>query len=254
VNINDSNKDGLFPLLLAIRKRNADIVNIIIEYANQNNLVIDIKNRDNEGNFPLLEAIYDSSITIAKILFEYARVHNIVLEINNKNNSSINPLYKAVKYNKTDIVKMLIDYAEEHNIELNINDNSPIMTSFDNKCTEISKLIIDYSNQHHIELLNLNDTCYKYSVGITQIIKDNQEAFILILDYSTHHEFSIKIEENSFDKNYEYLVIEHDDIEKTVDQYKLNSKTTVALKKYFRLKKQNFNKINEDGTFTFFHI
>lgn len=48
------------------------------------NIVIDINEKDGDGNFPLIKAIDKNNIEIVKLLMDYADHNNIELNINEK--------------------------------------------------------------------------------------------------------------------------------------------------------------------------
>ena len=103
---------------------------------------LSLSNVQEKYNYPLLSAIKKNNITIVKLLMEYAKENNIVLNINDKNNNEEFPFLSAIKFdNKNDDTKMvdsLMEYAKENNIVLNINDKNnndefPLLLAIDNK-------------------------------------------------------------------------------------------------------------------------
>jgi len=60
------------------------------------------------GEYPLY-AISRNDIEIFKLLIEYANQHQIILELNEKNENGYYPLLEAIDYNNIDIVKLLIE-------------------------------------------------------------------------------------------------------------------------------------------------
>ena len=107
------------PLLEAIYyNNNIEIVKLLIEYANQHQIILKLNEKDEYGWYPLLRAIYNNNIEIVKLLMEYANQHQIILELNEKNKYGNNPLYCAIHNNNIEIVQLLIEYANQHQIIL----------------------------------------------------------------------------------------------------------------------------------------
>lgn len=63
---------GNTPLLLAIVKNKMDMVQLIINYAQNNNVLLEINEIDNDGNYPLLLATIKNNIDIVKSIIDYA--------------------------------------------------------------------------------------------------------------------------------------------------------------------------------------
>ena len=68
--------------------------------------------------YPLSEAIRENNIEIVQLLLEYALQHQIILELNEKDFLGYNPLLRAIFWNNIEIVQLLIDYALQHQIIL----------------------------------------------------------------------------------------------------------------------------------------
>jgi len=82
--LNEKNKDGNYPLLKAIFENNIEIVQLLIEYANQHQIILELNEKNKDGDYPLSEAIFKDNIKIVKLLIEYANQHQIILELNEK--------------------------------------------------------------------------------------------------------------------------------------------------------------------------
>jgi len=61
------------------------MLELLINYANKNNIISELNEKDENGNYPLFLACYNNHIEIVKLLFDYAIKNNIILELNGKN-------------------------------------------------------------------------------------------------------------------------------------------------------------------------
>jgi len=78
---------GYYPLLAACDKNNVAMVQLLINYANKNNITMVLNRRDKYGYCPLLEACSKNNIVMVQLLIEYAQKCNIQLELNEKNDN-----------------------------------------------------------------------------------------------------------------------------------------------------------------------
>ena len=141
--MNKKNKDGyLFPLLWAISNKNVEIVKLLIEYANQHQIILELNEKNKFGDYPLLWAIFN--VEIIKLLIEYANQYQIIMELNEKNNKGGYPLLFSVSINNIEIVKLLIDYANQYRIILEYSKKDI------GKNIEIQKLLQNYEKEKGI--------------------------------------------------------------------------------------------------------
>ena len=105
-----------------------------------------------------------NNIEIAKLLIEYANKNDIVLEINEKSKNGENPIFLSIDHNNIKMFKLLVEYSVEKKIKLIINekDIEEIISknlNFVNlkKISEINfefiKLIYLYKNKNIIEVV-----------------------------------------------------------------------------------------------------
>jgi len=81
-----------------------------------------LNKKDRNGNYVLLKAINKKNIEIIKLLIEYANENNIILDLNEKNKYRYYPILEAINKNNIEIIKLLILYANKNNIAFNIID------------------------------------------------------------------------------------------------------------------------------------
>ena len=66
---------------MATSKNNTKIVQLLIKYANQHQIILELNEKENEhGDYPLLIATSKNNIDIVQLLLEYALHHQIILE------------------------------------------------------------------------------------------------------------------------------------------------------------------------------
>lgn len=77
--------------------------------------------KDKWNNYPLSKAVENKNIKIIKLLMEYADQHQINLELNERSQHGCFPLLKAFYHKNTEIVELITEYAIQHQIILNYN-------------------------------------------------------------------------------------------------------------------------------------
>jgi ankyrin repeat protein len=160
--INEKNKDEIYPIIGAVESNNIDTVKLLIDYANKNNIILDIKGKDQDGSYPILFAIEKDNIEMAKILINYVDNKNIILDIDEKDDIfEWCPLFYIIFNKNVEMAKLLIDYANKTNIILNINEKddygtSAFLQAIYRNNIEMIKLLIDYSNKKNILLDEIN--------------------------------------------------------------------------------------------------
>jgi len=103
--------NGVYSLLIAIKKNNNnDQVQYLIEYANKNNIILELNEKDIDGNYSLIWVIKENNNEIVQLLMDYANKNNIVLELNKKENKyEYYPLLLGIYNNNIKMVQKIID-------------------------------------------------------------------------------------------------------------------------------------------------
>jgi len=70
-----------YPLLLACENNNIEMVQLLIDYANKINIILELNKKDSNGNYPLLWACNNNNIEMVQLIIDYANENNIVLEM-----------------------------------------------------------------------------------------------------------------------------------------------------------------------------
>eukprot|EP00833_Pecoramyces_ruminatium_P003430 jgi/Orpsp1_1/1177462/evm.model.c7180000061531.1 len=68
--------------------------------------------------YPLLWAISNENIEMVKLIIKYANENNIVLTINDRNSEGLNSILMATKKNNSEIINLITSYANENDILL----------------------------------------------------------------------------------------------------------------------------------------
>ncbi|KAL6632930.1 ankyrin, partial [Neocallimastix sp. 'constans'] len=196
----------------ATYKDNIEMIKLLIDYANKNNIVLKINERENNGDYPLFRATFNNNTEIVKLLIDYANKKNVVLKINEQNNNGNYPLLRATYKDNTEIVKLLIDYANKNNIVLKINEQSnignyPLLCATDNNNTEIIKLLIDYAVKNNIILkINEQNEFGDYQI-FCAIYNNNTEIVELLIDYADKNNIVLEINQQDEILNYYPLLL-----------------------------------------------
>jgi len=96
---------------------------------------------------------------------------------------------------------------------------------------------------------------YDYVDIVSKVIKEDWSSILSLIDYSRNHGYSYKsLKRNLFDEDFKYLIVEHDDVDKTKDHYKINPEVSKELEKYFKeyFEITEYMDINENSNYNFF--
>ncbi|OUM68454.1 hypothetical protein PIROE2DRAFT_3914 [Piromyces sp. E2] len=196
--IKNSDSDGnilINPLLEAVNNNDTETVILLINYANNNDYILDVNAGNGKGNIPFVMAYSKNNFRVVELIMDYAKQHNIFLDVNSifdeikKNNDLL--LYINGKY-----FKLFVDYANFQNIILNINEKfmngeNFLSVAVKNNDYEMVKMIIDYANEHNI-ILDIS-TC-----EIKDTFKINMDIMFLLLKYSKDNNIDINLNIQDF--------------------------------------------------------
>jgi len=159
------------------------IAKLLIEYANENNIVLTVNEKSANGDFPLLWSVFHNNIDMTKLIMEYAKKHDIILKVNEKNNKEVYPLSLGIRRNNIEMIQLLIQYCNENNIVLNISDQDlakaseavrEILETYKNSIAEIA------DSDNKTELQN-----FLKEKGYEETEKDINE---ILLNYTARNE------------------------------------------------------------------
>ena len=143
---NTKNDGGRSLLSLAIDNNNFSILEFLLNQPN-----VHINEKDSQGIYPISKAVNQNKPEIVELLINYASNHNIILDITVKDPNGNSPLAIAIKNNNIEIIISLINYGINHNIDMNINNiivngNTPLIYSYRNNYLKIFEYLIEYSD------------------------------------------------------------------------------------------------------------
>jgi len=105
LNIKSMRYYAFTPFTKAVDKGNIEIAELLIDYANQHQIVL---NLDKNDNCSIINAISNNNTEMVELLVSYANEHQIILEMN-----SYYSFTQAVQNNNYRMVKTLIKYANQ---------------------------------------------------------------------------------------------------------------------------------------------
>jgi len=192
----------------SICNNNINIFKLIIDYADKQNIILNINDKNERGNSLIFVAIVESvnNSEYVKLIIDYANKQNIILNINDKNKKGYSNTFAATanNVNNSEVVKLLMNYADDHNIILNINEKcnvgwSPLIGTISSNNIESFKLIMDYANKHNIILdINEKDENGWFPILYASEKKVNNSEFVkLLMDYADDHNIKLKINEKN---------------------------------------------------------
>jgi len=175
---NESRKDINEIFLNCIAENQLPKFKLILEYANKNNITVNVNALDMNGNYSILWCTNTNNIEMTKLLIDYADSKRIILKINEINLYGNYPLLWCTMNNNLDMTKLLMNYAVKYNVILNINEKNknndyPLLCCIKNNSIEMVKLIIDYVKKNNI-ILNVEDTLEIPNIdkGIKEILEN----------------------------------------------------------------------------------
>ena len=158
---NETSKDINEIFLNCIAENQLPKFKLILEYANKNNITINVNVLDMHDNYSFLWCTITNNIEMTKLLIDYANSKRMILRINEINTNGNYPLLWCTMNNNLEMAQLLINYAIKNNIKLKIDKKNkkneyPLLCCITNKNVEMVKLIVDYAIIKNI-ILNVED-------------------------------------------------------------------------------------------------
>jgi len=138
--MNNQNKDKGYPLLLSIINNNIEMINLFIDYADNNNIILIMNKKINNDDYPVNCATINNNVKMLNILIEYANKHHIILKSNKQNEKGVSTLH-VIRNNNITMVKLLIEYSYFSLVLMMIV--MMIITIYNNKTTIIIIIILE---------------------------------------------------------------------------------------------------------------
>jgi len=194
-------------ILLYLIKNNIsfEVIDFIIKYADQNNILLKINEKDEDGNFPLLQIINNNNFELLKYLVNYSINHNVIINFNNKDNDGNHPLMKAILNNNKEMVKQLFKHSEILNKEMCIKIvlNEFIIASYKNKNSMTNEEINKYVKIFDKIIININEKNNKGSYPLLKSVhKSYTDLVKLQIKYAEFHNITLCIKDKDIKKRY----------------------------------------------------
>ena len=143
---NIKNNNGIPLLVLAIQKNNDEIVEYILERPD-----IHINEKSENG---YSAAINQNNTDLAELILDYSNENDIPIDINEKDVSGNYPITKAINKNNFDMVILLMEYEVNNKIDMNlidINGYSLLFLAYKQKYLKMFKYLTEYLDINKID-------------------------------------------------------------------------------------------------------
>jgi len=107
LDMNKKDKEGDYSFLLAVEHNNKDILQLMITYVINNNSILNCNYRNEDGNYPLLIAVLKNNLEMVTLIYEHAINYEIQLEI--REQDIINSIKKILSYTIKNVSDINID-------------------------------------------------------------------------------------------------------------------------------------------------
>jgi len=88
---------------------NLEMFELLINYANEKNIILELNEKDNKSKYPFLIA-FNNNIEMTQLLIDYANKKNIALELTDYNNDyGFYSLLFAIEKDNIEVVKFLMN-------------------------------------------------------------------------------------------------------------------------------------------------
>ncbi|OUM58125.1 hypothetical protein PIROE2DRAFT_21401 [Piromyces sp. E2] len=189
---NDLNKS----VIVTVKENNISKMKSLIDFADENNVILKINVKDENNCSPILWTIYQNNIELMKLLIDYADKNNILLEIDNYT------LDLCIKRNYIEMIKLLTDYATKNNITLNVSTSIILEISSSNNYIEMANILFDFMNKNGI-FLDINENDYNGNYPLLETTYyNNIEMMKLLMDYADKNDIILKINEKTYDGDF----------------------------------------------------
>jgi len=105
--INELDSNGWSPLYKMINENNTDMVQLILEHASNNKIVLNLNEKGKDGWSPILDPMKGNNAKIVQLILDYAEKNNIILDINEKDDNGNYVLFKTIKADNEELIKSI---------------------------------------------------------------------------------------------------------------------------------------------------
>jgi len=146
---NVKNNSGISLLILATQENNTEIVEYMLMKPN-----IQINEKAPNGYTALAIAINQNNTYLTELIIDYCDYNNILIDINEKDASGNYPIIKAINRNNFDMVVSLMEYGIKNKMNMNlrdINGYSLLYLSYKNEYLRIFKYLSKYLDINQVD-------------------------------------------------------------------------------------------------------
>jgi len=122
IRFNEETSEGFNPLFCAIDSNHCEVVQLLLNYALENHLILDLNAKDADGNTPFLQAVYRNNTRVVHLLMEYAQTMKMTLALNEENDRHFSPLLYGIRNKNFEMIRLLFHYADQTGMALKIRE------------------------------------------------------------------------------------------------------------------------------------
>jgi len=185
IHINEKSENGYSAFMTAINQNNTGLVELILNYSNNNNIPIDINEKDASGNYPIAKAINKNNFDMVILLMEYGM--NNKIDMNNLTNiNDYSLLYLAYKQKNLRMFKYLSKHLDVNQID-NTGQSIIFTVVVENDIDIVEYLIYNGANLSIKDKYN-NSFKQQYTNLILNFLikKHNMEAIKYLIESEKH--------------------------------------------------------------------
>jgi len=200
----------------ATRKNSTELVNLIIEYAESNNIILDFSDYEYNNNkySPIMNSIRNDNFSMVKMLMEYIDSNGVNFNCNIHDIAGDNLLSYATNKNNIELIKMIIKYANKHNVILRMVDYydedkicSPLIYAFENDNLDMVRILMKYINEKNIKF-NINYKVGSERKNLLSYAIEKKSVTLLkeVIDYSNNNNKTIDLSDDEISE-YNNIII-----------------------------------------------
>jgi len=176
----------IFSILTAFNQNNDNLVELIFDYSNDNNIPININEKDASGNYPITKAINKNNFDMVILLMEYGMDNKINMNPRDINGYSL--LYLANKQKNLKIFKYLTKYLDINQVD-KIGQSVTFNAVDKNDIDTVKYLIhcganLNLRNNYHNSIIDY--AIFKGNFEILQLLLQNDN--LLLDEYNSNKE------------------------------------------------------------------
>jgi ankyrin repeat protein len=239
------NKDGEYPLMLAAFNDNISIAKLLIDYANEFNLVLDLNEKDRSGSYALLYATVWNNMEMVQLFIDYAKAHQLTLVFKESDNKESSKIDQAIlnlikEYEKEGIITSKSDDDDHHHIpkpektsvtqvkttnskfKANSEEMKLLKACENDKFDVVQSIISNSLEEKSVLALNeIKDKDGSYPL-LSAAFNDNKDMVNLLIGYAEENNYILNLDDRDEKGSYPLLyatVWNNEEIIKSIGNY-----------------------------------